>query len=509
MDFERYELMDEVNKNGMALQFASVRLRDNESVVLTAVKQNGLALQYASIRLRNDPYLVMEAVEQNAWALQFATTRLRNDPRVVMLAVKQNGLALIFASDNLKYNLEVIEPAVTQNGYALKYAFKQNYPNKYSTIEYKKRERASLIAVYQNGMALQYSEFTSSKKVVTEAVLQNGLALAFASDVLKNDKEVVMIAVNQQSRSLQYASDALKNDKEVVVTAIRQHKRDSLDEFFPLDDDDDLVHFPVLNYASDALKNDKEVVMIAVKKEADENERYGDSPAYSFKYASNALKNDKSFVMELLKFKDCIVLPFVSDELKNDKEVVIESLKINGTFINHASERLQNDKEVVMVAVNSETNDYVLQYVLDKFKNDKEVVIASINTSFMQIQFASETLKADPDIACFAIKKYKEYFTKEIYSNSHPEEMEPEERVSLLKKILSYIDSSLDENDQFIQCMIDQKIPPIGRERLKSHMMDRIKFQTMKTKVPFTRTRTNKLISSFLGGTRKKFTSGV
>ncbi len=51
------------------------------------------------------------------------------------------------------------------------------------------------------------------------AVQQNGSALQYASDELKNDKEVVMIAVQQNGSALYYASDKLKSDKEAVLAA--------------------------------------------------------------------------------------------------------------------------------------------------------------------------------------------------------------------------------------------------------------------------------------------------
>ena len=57
------------------------------------------------------------------------------------------------------------------------------------------------------------------------AVAQNGCALEYASDELKNDKEVVMIAVAQNGWALEYASDEMKSDKEVATAAVMQDER--------------------------------------------------------------------------------------------------------------------------------------------------------------------------------------------------------------------------------------------------------------------------------------------
>ena len=48
--------------------------------------------------------------------------------------------------------------------------------------------------------------------MVLEAVKQNGSALKYASEELKNDKEVVLEAVKQDGFALEYDSYELQND---------------------------------------------------------------------------------------------------------------------------------------------------------------------------------------------------------------------------------------------------------------------------------------------------------
>ena len=43
-----------VAQNGYALQYASVRLRDDRDIVMTAVRRTGDALKFASVRLQDD-----------------------------------------------------------------------------------------------------------------------------------------------------------------------------------------------------------------------------------------------------------------------------------------------------------------------------------------------------------------------------------------------------------------------------------------------------------------------
>ena len=62
-----------------------------------------------------------------------------------------------------------------------------------------------------------------NKEVVLTAVKEDGRALKYASERLKDDKEFILKAVKQDGRALEFASKNLKNDKEVVLTAVKDH----------------------------------------------------------------------------------------------------------------------------------------------------------------------------------------------------------------------------------------------------------------------------------------------
>ena len=51
-----------MKENGISLNSASERYKDDNALVIEAVKQNGLALVSASERLKDDKALVMAAV---------------------------------------------------------------------------------------------------------------------------------------------------------------------------------------------------------------------------------------------------------------------------------------------------------------------------------------------------------------------------------------------------------------------------------------------------------------
>jgi thiol-disulfide isomerase/thioredoxin len=84
----------------------------SKEVVMAAVQKNGLALQYASDEMKNDKDVVTAAVQQNGLALEFASEKLKNDTDVVTAAVQQDGRAFRHASVRLKNDTKVMKAAL-------------------------------------------------------------------------------------------------------------------------------------------------------------------------------------------------------------------------------------------------------------------------------------------------------------------------------------------------------------------------------------------------------------
>jgi len=82
--------------------------------VLYAVKNNGLALQYASKKLRNDREVVLHAVTENGYALKYASDQRKDDKEIVVTAIGINYNVLKLASIGLR--LEIIKFLVQNYG---------------------------------------------------------------------------------------------------------------------------------------------------------------------------------------------------------------------------------------------------------------------------------------------------------------------------------------------------------------------------------------------------------
>ena len=89
----------------------------------------------------------------------------------------------------------------------------------YASAEAKGNRKIMLEAIKQDGCALRFASaaLKDDREIVREAVKQNGCALDYASAELKGDREIVMVAVKQYGGALQYASAELKGDREIVM----------------------------------------------------------------------------------------------------------------------------------------------------------------------------------------------------------------------------------------------------------------------------------------------------
>jgi hypothetical protein len=115
-----------VSSDGNNLKYLLPEFQKDPEIVTAAVKKNGEALQYASVELRKNQTLIQEIVEEavknNGLALKFAFEDSQKDQKIVTIAVTQNGDALEFATHELKDNKDIVLVAM-KNGGSIKHAY--------------------------------------------------------------------------------------------------------------------------------------------------------------------------------------------------------------------------------------------------------------------------------------------------------------------------------------------------------------------------------------------------
>ena len=151
----------------------------------------------------------------------------------------------------------------------------------------------------------------TDKEFLLEAVQNDPLALAYASEQLCDDAEVVNVAVSLSGRSLQFASESLRSDHSVVLTAVR-------------------TDWAALEFVADpALFEDPNIMFTAVAQSRK-----------AIPYVSARLLGDLLFVRAIVAI-DSLALAFVSEELRKDRDIALLALEHNLTPLCEALDEIR------------------------------------------------------------------------------------------------------------------------------------------------------------------------
>jgi hypothetical protein len=100
-----------------------------------------------------------------------------------------------------------------------------------------------------------------------------------------------------------------------------------------------------------------------------------------FKYASNRLKNDRDFIESCLDKKIVTIMEYVCDKFKDDDVLIHKAVTVNGSVIEHASERLKDDKNIALIAVgNNLSGDSAYFSISENLKKDKDIILKLVET---------------------------------------------------------------------------------------------------------------------------------
>ena len=101
-------------------------MKNDRTIVLTAIRQNYYALTYLSKDVAksflNDREIGLIIIKQRSNRLNILQEPLRNDHTIVLTAVSNDGLVLRYASESLRNDRTIVLAAVKQNERALVYA---------------------------------------------------------------------------------------------------------------------------------------------------------------------------------------------------------------------------------------------------------------------------------------------------------------------------------------------------------------------------------------------------
>lgn len=260
-----------------------------------------------------------------------------------------------------------------------------------------------------------------SKEYVLEKIKRNGLEL---KNFIKfqDDKDVVFEAVKNNGWALEYASDRLKNDEDIVLEALLKNNNKNLMRFVSpeLKKDKDFIFFLVFNdirfftFCDKSLKNNKDFVLKVIKK----GKNIKNIEKYSINhYISKTLKDDKDIILAGVS-KEIFNYSCLSYKIRSDNKFMKKLIEINYNILDFASDEVKNDKNFIKKVVGR--NFGALEYASDRLKNDKDVVLEACKNGGGALIIASQNLQKDKDIILEAVKNCGEilkFLPKEILFN--------------------------------------------------------------------------------------------
>ena len=181
-------MKEEVQGDGMRLEYAAPNLKSHRGLVLAAVRSDGLAFRHVPDSLKTDVLVSYQAIRTNPLALHTAGERLNFDRSLALDLVEDDGLAFQHLH-HFQDDFHVALAAVKQNGWAFRYAS---------------------------------SRLRADRELVVAAVEAHGRNLCYVSDQsLRSDQDLLLRCIERNAWALHWASDSVRLDRDFLLTAVR------------------------------------------------------------------------------------------------------------------------------------------------------------------------------------------------------------------------------------------------------------------------------------------------
>ena len=207
---ERYILVDTLKQHPLELaNFPEAQ--DDDELVRIAVKKNGLALQFASVRLQGDFETVLLAVKKNGASLEFASDILKANSEIALAAVKSDGVAYAYISKELQNDLQFVIEATRTTDEIIKLIPEKFLSNKDVAWNLIKQDPC-LIGWFQEG------ELRKDLDLLKAAAKANSDACMYMAEEIWSDKAIVVELVSIDAYIVTYSSIM---DKDIALAAMK------------------------------------------------------------------------------------------------------------------------------------------------------------------------------------------------------------------------------------------------------------------------------------------------
>lgn len=165
--------------------------RDDKHVVMIICLRNGLFLENASERLRNDDEVVNVAVYSNHMAMRFAGLSIRSDKTRMLIACKEDGFIFEHICPTLQDDIDITTVACTG------------------------------IEGHLSCLGWASSRLRNDRSFVASIWKKHKLVYAYAGDELKADKNFAMTVCRDDPYSYRWVAPQLQEDEELIILCLR------------------------------------------------------------------------------------------------------------------------------------------------------------------------------------------------------------------------------------------------------------------------------------------------
>ena len=214
--------------------------------------------------------------------------------------------------------------------------------------------RGSGLLTQSNEYRLARADFPNYRPMVLDVVRENGHALRWASEELRDDRLIVMTAVQNNGMVLRNVSERLQQDREVVFEAVKNKRWvfEHITEEFRSDPEiarAALQEGFLLKFAGENIKDTKELVLLAI-----ENAR-----GYWIMQhiTSELLRGDRDIALATIK-SDPLTIQYLTNQLKDDEKLARMAVDDDERAMEHVSDRLYQ----MLLHQGYHPENYYLQY---------------------------------------------------------------------------------------------------------------------------------------------------
>lgn len=373
--------------NGMCIQHATTKVKHCRDVALAAVTKSGAAFEYLPMLWCDDWALASVAFKKEPRMFKFTSCRIKDTEDYALEAVRYCAENFLDVSFRLKNDFAFVSAAVKLDPKVLLHVANQEISH-HNLIMYE--------VVYRNPwilMQLPHCRVVlEDSTVLLRVVEQDGTALQYAPEWLRDDDIIGLAAVRQHASAYMYLSSRLKGRRDIVLATIHnasQYIADIPREYYV---DMDVVFAAVQSYGVTVSHFPKHMVTYEVALAA--------VRSAGFALAHMPQWNDDEHVVTAAVEQHYTALEYVSERLQLRKDIVLSAVRKNWRSIKYMNQKFRSDRDVALAAV--QQHGQALDWM--HFCDDAEICLLALVTCPNVFDDFHESLLADEAFLMRAVR---------------------------------------------------------------------------------------------------------